>query len=185
MESALPLKRNSHIDYGVIYFWTATINGWQRLLERDIYKQVIVDSLQHLSDKGKIDVYGFIIMPNHMHLIWRVNEPNGRESPHGSLLKYTAHIFRRMLLEEGISHLVHYKVCAANKEHEFWQRDPLAIPLFSHKVAMQKLNYLHYNPLAEHWCLVKDPCDYWYSSARYYLRNDKTFPFLKNLWGEL
>jgi len=26
-------------------------------------------------------------MPNHTHLIWRVNEPNGKESPKGSFLK--------------------------------------------------------------------------------------------------
>ena len=83
-------RRKSHIDQGNIYFWTATINKWYRLLERDEYKDVIIQSLQYLTDTGKIDVYAFIIMPNHIHLIWRINEPNGKESPQGSLLKYTA-----------------------------------------------------------------------------------------------
>jgi putative transposase len=67
-------KRKSHIDRGEIYFWTATINNWQRLLEKDEYTDVIIDSLQYLTD-GKIDVFAFIIMPDHIHLIWRVNEP--------------------------------------------------------------------------------------------------------------
>jgi hypothetical protein len=35
---------------------------------------------------------------------------------------------------------------------------------------------------AEHWQLVKDPCDYKYSSVRYYELNDKNFSFLKDLW---
>jgi putative transposase len=175
-------KRKSHIDRGEIYFWTATINKWQLLLEKDEYKDVIIDSLQYLTDKGKIDVFAFIIMPNHIHLIWRVNEPNGKESPQGSFLKYTAHTFKKMLSAEGEGKLSLYKVDAGNKNYEFWQRDSLAIPLFTRGVAMQKLNYIHNNPLKEHWNLVKDPCDYKYSSARYYELDEKNFTFLKDLW---
>ena len=63
-KSLLEGKRKSHIDRGEIYFWTATINKWQRLLEKDEYKDVIIDSLQWLTDNGKIDVFAFIIMPN-------------------------------------------------------------------------------------------------------------------------
>ena len=174
--------RKSHIEHGDIYFWTATINKWYRLLEKDEYKDVIIESLQYLTDEGKIDVYAFIIMPNHIHLIWRINEPNGKESPQGSLLKYTAHIFKKMLKAEGGGKISAYKVDADNKKYEFWQRDSLAIPLFTKKVATQKLNYMHNNPLAERWSLVKDPNDYKYSSARYYELNEKNFPFLKDLW---
>jgi putative transposase len=73
-------------------------------------------------------------------------------------------------------------VDAENKQYKFWQRDSLAIPLFTKKVATQKLNYLHNNPLIGKWSLVKDPCDYKYSSARYYELNEKNFLFLKDLW---
>ena len=95
--SLLEQKRKSHIEKGEIYFWTATTNQWKRLLENDEYKDVIIDSLQYLTDSGKIDVFAFIIMPNHIHLLWRVNEPNGKESPQGSLLKYTAHLLKKKL----------------------------------------------------------------------------------------
>lgn len=181
-ESLFGHQRKSHIDQGEIYFWTATINGWQHLLETDDYKNVITESLQYLTDQGKVDVYAFIIMPNHIHLIWRVNEPNGKETPQGSFLKFTAHTFKKMLLLQNPGRLNLFKVDAENKKYEFWQRDSLAIPLFSHKAAVQKLDYLHNNPLVEHWSLVKDPCDYKYSSARYYELDEKCFPFLKDLW---
>ena len=147
------------------------------MLEKDEYKDVIVDSLQYLTDQGKTDVFAFIIMPSHVHLIWRANEQNEKESPQGSFLKYTAHTFKKMLKQEGIGKLSAYKIEAENKKFEFWQRDSLAIPLFTHEVAMQKLNYLHNNPLKEHWNLVKDPCDYKYSSARYYELSEKDFSF--------
>jgi putative transposase len=177
--------RKSHVDQQRIYFWTATINKWQRLLEKDPFKDVIISSLQYLSDRGKIDVFAFVIMPTHLHFIWRVNEPNGKESPHGSFMKYTAHAFQKMLHKEGENALNNYKIDACNKRYEFWKPDSLAIPLFSKKVAMQKLNYIHRNPLAGRWRLAKDPCGYKYSSARYYEMNEKDFPFLRNLWDEL
>lgn len=170
------------MDIGEIFFWTATINKWQRLLMDDKYKEVIISSLQYLSDEGKMDVFAFIIMPNHVHFIWRANEMNGKESPQGSFLKYTAHQFKKMLKQEGAEKLDVYKSDAVNKSYEFWRRDSLAVQLYSKKVAVQKLNYIHNNPLAEHWQLVKDPCEYEYSSAKYYETNEKDFDFLKDMY---
>jgi len=48
-------------------------------------------------------------------------------------------------------------------------------------MALQKLNYIHNNPLKEHWNLVKDSSDYKYSSAKYYELYEKNFHFLKDL----
>ena len=167
-----------------IYFWTATINNWYKLLEPDRYKEVIIQSLDYLSGKKKIDVFAFVIMPNHIHLIWRLLNLNSKESAKASFLKFTAHEFQKMLLEDGSSPLFRYEVDASNKKYEFWQRDPLAIHLYTRKVAYQKLDYVHRNPLAGHWRLAKDPCDYKYSSASYYELNEKRFGFLKDLREE-
>jgi REP element-mobilizing transposase RayT len=178
-------KRKSYIEKGEVYFWTATINGWKHLLAKDEFKEVIIDSWKYLTDRGKIDVFAFVIMPNHLHAIWRANELNGKESPQGSFLKYTAHCFQKILRQEPRNQLLPFIVDACNKKYEFWQRDPLVIPLYSRKVALQKLKYIHNNPLAEHWLLAKDPCDYKYSSAKYYELNIKNFDFLKDLWEVL
>ena len=180
----LVYKRKSYMDIGEIFFWTATINKWQHLLMDDRYKDVIISSLEYLSREGKTDVFAFVIMPNHVHLIWRANEPNGKESAQGSFLKYTAHEFKKMLKREKPDELFNYASDAVNKAFEFWQRDPLAVALFRKKVAVQKLRYIHYNPLAEHWKLVSDPCDYKYSSAKYYELNKKEFEFLKDMYEE-
>jgi len=174
-------KRKSHMELGEIYFWTATINNWQRLLKTDRYKQVIIDSLEYLSSRGKIDVFAFVIMPNHIHLIWRINETNGKETTQGSFLKVTAHQFKKMLINEGGNVIEDYAVEAHNKKYEFWQRDSLAIPLYTKKVAYQKMDYLHYNPVADQWQLAKDPCDYNYSTARFYELGVKDFDFIKDL----
>ncbi len=36
-------------------------------------------------------------MPNHIHLIWKQLNNNGKEMPQGSFLKYTAHEFLKKL----------------------------------------------------------------------------------------
>ena len=92
-------------------------------------------------------MFAFVIMPNHIHLIWRTKELNGKETAQGSFLKYTAHEFRRMLLKEDGEKLSSYKVDAENKKHEFWQRDSLAIHLYSREVAFQKLKYIPARPV--------------------------------------
>jgi putative transposase len=137
-----------------------------------------------LSDSNKIDVFAFVVMPNHIHLIWRTQELNGKETAQGSFLKYTAHAFKKLLKKETPASLSLYAVSATNKSYEFWQRDSLAIRLYSKEVAMQKLKYIHNNPLVEHWSLVKDPSDYKYSSTRYYEMDKKEFVFLKDLLKE-
>ena len=177
-------NRKSFIEIGEIYFWTATVNNWQTLLLQDKYKDVIIESLQYLTNNNKIDVFAFVIMPNHIHLIWRTKELNGKETAQGSLLKYTAHNFKKLLKKERPESLSPYAVSATNKSYEFWQRDSLAIRLYTKDVAMQKLKYIHNNPLAEHWNLVKDPSDYKYSSASYYEMDEKSFEFLKDLLQE-
>ncbi len=183
--SIFTAKRKSYIEIGEIFFWTATINNWQRLLENDAYKNVIIESLEYLSNKGKVDVFAFVIMPNHIHLIWRINEKNGKETAQGSFLKFTAHEFKKMLKKEDNNKLDSYRVNAENKNYEFWQRDSLAVHLFSREVAFQKLDYLHDNPCKAHWALVVDPADYLYSTAKFYLEGKKEFSFLKDLRNEL
>ena len=176
-------KRKSYIEIGEIYFWTATITNWNHLLKEDIYKEIIIGSLRTLSERKLIDVFAFVIMPNHIHLIWRTNKLNGKETAQASFLKFTAHEFKKMLRQDA-GELSKYAVEAHNKKYEFWQRDSLAIHLYSRQVMLQKLNYIHLNPLAPHWLLADDPCRYKYSSAAFYECNIKNFDFLKDVREE-
>ncbi|MCU0394849.1 MAG: transposase [Chitinophagaceae bacterium] len=172
--------RKSYIEPGQLNFWTATINGWRHLMKHDAHKDIIIESLDYLSRNQLAAIYAFVIMPNHLHMIWRTLAMNGKETAQGSFLKYTAHRLLNMLRAEGLQHA--FRVDAINKKHEIWQRDSLAVPIYTRAVAMQKLNYLHFNPLAPHWLLAEDPCDYKYSSALYYEKDIKNFSFLQDLW---
>jgi putative transposase len=180
----MPRQRKSYIEIGKIYFWTATINKWQKLLLDDNYKDIIIQSLDYLSTRNKIDVFGFVIMPTHIHLIWRTKEQNGKESAQASFLKHTAHQFKKKILKENAANLASYAVTRINKKYEFWKRDSMAIELYSPNVAFQKLDYIHNNPITGRWQLAIEPADYLYSSANFYENGIKDYPFLKNLSEE-
>ena len=177
-------RRKSYMEFDKIYFWTTTINSWQKLLQEDVLKQAIVDSLHFLSAKGKIAVYAFVVMPNHIHLIWKMLQMNGKELPVGSFTKYTAHVFKKYVQQHHPQWLPLFAVEAENKSYEFWQRDPVAFELTQRNTALQKLVYIHNNPLAEHWQLCTDPVQYKYSSAAFYETGIDKFGFLKHIMDE-
>lgn len=75
---------------------------------------------------------------------------------------------KKKIETEAPDQLNRFVVSATDRRYNFWQRDPLAIKIFSREVAEQKLEYTHYNPMQEHWNLCRLPEDYRYSSARFY-----------------
>ena len=117
-------------------------------------------------------------MPNHIHLIFEMKKANGKELPHESLMKYTAHEFRKALL--GTSELEPFSVNSSTRAYQFWERDSLPIELYSRKVLEQKLTYIHTNPVQPHWNLCKDFVNYPYSSASFYEEGVSDFTFLKH-----
>jgi hypothetical protein len=103
-----------------------------------------------------------------MHLIWRTEQKDRKESVQGTLLKHTAHLLKKDLMQHAPQLLPSFRVTASNKQFQFWQRDSLAVKLFTRKVAYQKLNYIHKNPVAKKWKLAPDFVSYKYSSAAFY-----------------
>lgn len=62
------------------------------------------------------------------------------------------------------------------RKYQFWQRNSLCIELRSENVYNQKLDYIHNNPVKAGMCILAE--DYKYSSARYYIINEKNWSFL-------
>ncbi|MCR8561451.1 transposase [Mucilaginibacter sp. BJC16-A38] len=149
-------------------FFTATILEWKHLLKEDTFKNVIIDSLQFLKNEGSIAVYGFVIMPNHIHLIWQIQDGSNRDNIQMRFLKFTAQQMKFKLMDTDNSRLSDYFVNAKDRQYQFWERNSLSIDLWTPNVFIQKLDYIHNNPLQDKWQLAKYPKDYKYSSAKFY-----------------
>ncbi|MCW3128196.1 MAG: hypothetical protein JWO03_3854 [Bacteroidetes bacterium] len=161
-----------------VQFFTATILEWKLLLKPNAYKEVITDSLAFLVKKQRIRIYGFVIMPNHIHLIWQISETLKREDVQRDFLKFTAQEIKRDLEKNHPDVLKHFEVNAVDRKYQIWERNPLSINIYSRDVLIQKLDYIHANPLQDRWRLCEHMEDYKYSSAQYYLCNNKNWDFI-------
>lgn len=170
--------RNSRMLLNEVYFWTDTINDWKLLLADDEFKKIIVESWRALAQRKMIVIYGFVIMPNHLHVIWEMLSRTGKEMPYASFNKFTSHQFLEYLRKERTKKLTEYRVDELERNHRFWQRDPLAIRMDSQKKVEQKLEYIHTNPLQERWNLASQPENYYWSSAKFYQHGMDEFGFL-------
>lgn len=180
--STIHKKSRSQLELNKLYFFTATINNWNYLLLDTRFKQNIVESLSYLKKKNKIKVYGFVIMPNHVHIIWYMIEKNGKELPSTSFLKFTAKCFLKHLRTNNPELLKHFEIVTKNKSHLFWQSNSYSFELKKRETAIQKLNYIHNNPISKHWKLVKNAEEYYFSSAQFYMTGRNNFDLLEHLY---
>lgn len=173
-----PKLRNSNIELNKLYFWTDTIKDWNHLFKADQYKQIVIDSLCYLSNNKLTKIYAFVIMPNHLHIVWKMIKMNGKELPHASFNKFVSHRILIDLKSSNKRALSKFLVDESTRKHRFWQRDALAIELEYESKAFQKVTYIHNNPLQPQWNLVTRPEDYNWSSAYFYETNLDKFGFL-------
>jgi putative transposase len=166
------------VQFNQLYFYTSTILKWKTLIKDFQLEPLILSSLSYLHSKKCIKVYGFVIMPNHLHMIWELLCNNGKESPAISFRKYTAHKFEDVLRKMAPEKLKEFAVEKVGRNYNFWQSKADWYFLNQNKTIEQKLNYIHLNPMRKKWQLVKDPCNYYYSSARFYETGFNSFDFL-------
>jgi len=164
-------------------FFTATILEWKHLLKEDKFKNIIIESLRFLHTEGSIIIYAFVIMPNHIHLIWQIQDGFKREQVQMRFLKYTAQKMKFMLKDNNDAMLEEFKVNAKDRQYQFWERNSLGIDLWSKPVLLQKLEYIHNNPVQMKWRLADCPEGYKYSSARFYYDGRDDFGFIRHYQG--
>lgn len=161
-----------------LYFSTYTNLNWINVLECEAHKQIILDSLHFLVSNGRIILYGFVIMPNHIHLIWKISEEHLLKDVQRDFLKYTAQQIRFRLIATGDPLLDSLVVYAKDRNVQVWERNGYSFMLNNHDTIIQKLNYIHRNPLQKKWKLSESPEGYYYSSAKFYKTGHDDFGFL-------
>ena len=160
-------------------FFTATCLQWKKLLSPDKYKDIIVESLRFLVGNGRILLYGFVIMPNHFHLVWQIRAGHKPSDVQRDFLKFTAQQIKADLEKSHPAALEQFKVAAKDRTYQFWERNPLSVELWTEKTMLQKLTYHHQNPVRAGLCPW--PEQYHYSSALFYHTGIDNWGFLTHL----
>ena len=158
-------------------FFTATINSWQNLLENNKIKDLLIDSMSWLVENKKAKINAFVIMPNHIHIIW-VSLENGYDIA-GRFKSFTGSAIKKYLEENNAAMLANYQSTQSDRSYHIWERRSKSIEINTREIASQKVAYIHQNPLQEKWKLVEIEEDYIYSSAAFYLGENTKYKFLE------
>ena len=159
-------------------FFTATNLEWKRLLKPDKYKDIIISSMRFLVNNKRVKIFAFVIMENHFHTIWQILPDYNPADVQRDFLKYTAQQIKKDLQRYHPDILKHFKVNAKDREYQFWERNALSIEIRSSSVFIQKLEYIHWNPVKAGIC--KSPEEYKYSSALFYESGTNNWDFLSH-----
>ena len=154
-----------------LYFVTLTVVGWIDLFSRENYKKILVENLKHCQVKENLDIYAYVIMTNHLHLVCSRGDNDLKELL-GRFKSYTSKLFLKEI-ETNIKESrkdwllkMFRQFAKENKQngtYHFREYTDHPIALYSNSVIMQKINYIHKNPVRAG--LVTEADYYKYSSA--------------------
>jgi putative transposase len=132
---------NSEYTVHAAQYFTATIYEWQGILTEESHKDIIIESLQYLVNHKRIELNAFVIMSNHIHLIWKALTGFTPSGVQASFMKYTAQQIKRSLMKNDLDKLSAFKVNKYDREYQIWKREPLSVELLNESMFRQKLEY--------------------------------------------
>ena len=162
-------------EFNTFYYITFTCFQWISLFDITNLYNYIYQCFDILRSK-KIYNCGYVIMPNHLHLL--VYTANGEEIINriiGETKRFMAYEIVKRLKELKRTELItllrdtvtpHEK--AKGKNHNVFRPSADIKEIVTEKFIRQKLNYMHKNPVSGKWNLVENYLDYIHSSARFY-----------------
>ena len=56
-------------DKEAVYFVTATVVDWVDVFTRNIYRDILLDSLRFCQKNQGLQIHAWVLMPNHLHMI--------------------------------------------------------------------------------------------------------------------
>jgi REP element-mobilizing transposase RayT len=160
-----------------LYFLTIQVVHWADIFTRQVYRDIVVESLSFCRQNKGLELFAYVIMSNHIHML--VRSRNGTLSD--TIRDFKRHTSKKIVAcinEQAESRrewlLMIFRYAARqhkrNNEYQLWTHENHAIELENAKVTEQRINYIHENPVRAG--IVANAEDYLYSSARNYSEMD-------------
>jgi putative transposase len=122
-------------------------------------KNLFEDALERIRRKYRFVVAGYVVMPEHVHLL--VNEPE------------------QSSLDRAIK-AIKLSVALRQRERPFWQARYYDFNVFTEEKRVEKLRYIHRNPVVRG--LVEKPEDWPWSSFRHYATGIEATVEIESFW---
>ena len=164
-------KKYKFTDNSKLYFVSFAVTNWIDLFVRDVYRNVLLESIKHCQTKKDLELYGWCLMTSHVHLIIG-SSGNALSNIMRDLKRHTSEELHKAIennkIESGREWMLWMMERAAKKtsndaKFQLWQPENHPIELATAKIAWQKLDYTHYNPVEAGF--VRRTTDWKYSSA--------------------
>lgn len=146
--------------------FTATCSNNRLLLRNDEHKQIVMDSLVFLTREKRIWLYGYAIMEDEFHLLWKKQPGWEDRNIKQMLLKFTAQQIKRRLWVEDRKELALYRSDLRDRQFQFWEKASSSTVISDAEAVEEKIGHLHEAPVLAGLC--KDTADYAFSSAAFY-----------------
>jgi REP element-mobilizing transposase RayT len=159
-----------------IYFITFTCHCWLPLIERSDGYDAVYNFFRVLKTNGH-SLCGYVIMPNHIHmLLYYSGQGKNLNLAIGNGKRFMAYEMLKNLQRKNHHDLlnilekdVQSKARQKGQRHCFWKDSFEVKECRTEKFLLQKLHYLHNNPVSGKWKLAASSLEYVHSSAPFYL----------------
>jgi len=159
------------VEQDALHYVTFQIAKWIDLFSRKVYRDIVIDSLRYCQQNKGLEVYAFVVMSNHVHAL--IRSDIGKLSD--TIRDFKSYTSKQILLaidfeqesrRDWMLNLFEFsaKQHKRNEKYQVWTHENHAELIYSDKFIMQKINYIHENPVRAG--IVEKPEDYLYSSAR-------------------
>ncbi len=91
----------------------------EKLLQPDKYKDIIIESMRFLVQDKRVIIYEFIIMYNHLHIIWQMQADRKRDAVQRDFLKHTAQEIKKDMMLNHPVELKAYLVNTKDRKYQF------------------------------------------------------------------
>lgn len=169
----MPTRLRRYDIPGHTHFWTFSTYRRLTFFWHDAIKQIAIDGLRHLQTRFDVCMVGYVIMPEHMHVLIY---PHPRRQPSPIPISTLLHAFKRKVGQEGKKLLKQFGVDGQlwsepiqtwlAADQPFFQTRGYDFNIETYDKLLEKLHYCHKNPVTRG--LVADPAVWKWSSYRFY-----------------
>jgi len=163
------------------YYLTSVTHERLPIFKKDQLKQIVVDAFDEARRSAGILLFAYVVMDDHTHVI------TDSERKINEVLRFLNGISAKRIIDHLKSNgyessLAKLRIQEREKKHKHsvYQHHPNALRITGEDAFMQKMNYIHLNPVRAG--LVEHPDEYLYSSARqWHRRATDTEPLVVDL----
>ncbi len=159
-----------------LFFITFSCFEWLHLFQLTNSYDMVYKWFNHLKEKKNIKTTAYVIMPNHLHCIlffptadFSLNKiiSNAKRFIAYEIIKRLKETNQTNILQQ-LENAVTAKEKSKGQKHKVFEESFDAKSIDNQKFFLQKLNYIHLNPVRNKWNLINDWREYEHSSAGFY-----------------